>query len=100
MEVIDEIKLVGLIITDDLSWTKNTDSLVRRAFAKVWILRRLKALGALRKSLLLVYYRHVRSILEFGAPAWNGAITTREAAKLEREVLSKIAYRQQTQKSV
>ena len=34
--------------------------------------------------LKLVYFQHVRSILEFGSPAWNGAITDIEKKKLER----------------
>ena len=63
---------------------KNTDSLIKRAYAKIWIIRRLKSLGASRRSLLDTYYKHVRSILEYAAPAWNGAITVSEAGRLER----------------
>ena len=37
-----------------------------------------------RKSLLLIYYRHIRSIVEYAAPAWHKAITHRQADRLER----------------
>ena len=37
LDVIDQIRLVGFVLTDDLSWHKNTDSLVSRAYAKMWI---------------------------------------------------------------
>ena len=72
------------LLTDNLSWHKNTDSLVNRAYMKLWILRRLKALGATKNMLKLVYFQHVRSILEFGSPAWDGAITDMERRKIER----------------
>ena len=84
MDVTDQLRLVGLVITDNLSWRANTDSMIRRAFAKLWILRRLKCLGADSNVLKLVYFRHVRSILEFGVPVWNGSITQLEVKKLER----------------
>ena len=63
---------------------KNTENIVRRAYAKLWMLRRLKRMGADSKILKLVYYRHIRSILEFGVPVWNGALTVNESKQIER----------------
>ena len=63
---------------------KNTDDIIKRAHAKLWILRRLKVMGAKTNTLRLIYFRHVRSILEFGAPAWNGALTVKQAFRIER----------------
>ena len=48
------------------------------------MIRRLKALGASQWNLLDIYYKHIRSILEFGAPAWDGALTKRDSLRLER----------------
>ena len=84
LEVTDKMRLVGLILSDDLTWTANTDSMVKRAYAKLWILRRLKQMGTESNILKLIYFRHVRSILEFGVPVWNGAITKKEVSKIER----------------
>ena len=69
LEVIEQIRLVGLVLSDDLTWHKNTESIVNRAYAKLWILRRLKAMGASQKVLRLVYFQHILSILEFGVLA-------------------------------
>ena len=41
-------------------------------------------MGAETNTLWLIYFRHVRSILEFGAPAWNGALTVKQAFRIER----------------
>ena len=29
LEVVSDIRLLGLVIGDDLSWTKNTDSIIK-----------------------------------------------------------------------
>ena len=94
LEVVDQLRLVGFVISDDLSWKKNTESLVSRAFAKVWIIRRLKAMGASKHVLKLVFFQHIRAILEFGVPAWNGAITDSEVRKLEfvQKVVLRLIY--------
>ena len=41
-------------------------------------------MGAEKSMLRVVYFRHIRSILEFAVPVWNGAITLKEVKKLER----------------
>ena len=41
-------------------------------------------MGAETNIMKLIYYRHVRSILEFGVPVWNGAISQKEVNMLER----------------
>ena len=41
-------------------------------------------MGTESSTLRLVYFRHIRCILEFGVPAWNGAITKKQASKIER----------------
>ena len=84
LDVTEQMRLVGLILTDDLTWQANTDSLVKRAYSKLWLLRRLKQMGAESRVLRLIYFRHIRSILEFGVPAWNGGITMKESLKIER----------------
>ena len=68
----------------DLKWTNNTANLVNRASKRLWILRRLKLLGADQKSLLLVYTKQIRSILELSVPAWQGSVTLTEKNDLER----------------
>ena len=91
LEVVSETKLLGLNITSDLKWKSNTSNIVKRASKRLWVLRRLKVLGADMNSLVEVYVKQVRSLLEFGVPAWQGSITIAE--KLEIERVQKIATR-------
>ena len=41
LEIIEETKLLGVIITADLSWHKNTAMLTKKAYARMEILRKL-----------------------------------------------------------
>ena len=91
MEVIDAIKLVGIMITSDLKWRKNTANLVKKGMGKIWMIRRLKNIGATTEELLEVYKLQVRSTLELAAPVWHSGITGEESDDLER--VQKIAFR-------
>ena len=84
IEVVDQTKLLGLVITNDLKWTANTTYLVKKAYKRFWILRRLKQLGATQASLCEVYTKQIRCILELAVPAWNGSLTCKEKVQIER----------------
>ena len=68
----------------DLKWSSNTEYIVKRANKKLWILRRLKLLGADRDDLLDVFFKQVRSILEFAAPVWHSSLTGEDRLSIER----------------
>ena len=84
IEVVDEIRLLGLIIRSDLKWISNTENMVKKAYKRVWMIRRLKYLGAQGCDLIDVYVKQVRSVLELAVPAWHGAITLIEQQSIER----------------
>ena len=84
LELVESAKLLGVIITSDLKWEENTLYIVKRCYSKVWTLRRLKKLGASSDDLLDVYFKQIRSILEFASPVWNSAITGDDITSLER----------------
>ena len=54
IEVVSEMKLLGLYITSDMKWRTNTTKMVSKASKKLWILRRLRKLGAKPNSLMKV----------------------------------------------
>ena len=84
IELVEESKLLGIIITSDLKWEAHTNYMIRRCNSKLWVIRRLKKLGASKEDLLDIYCKHVRSILEFAAPVWNPALTGEDIINLER----------------
>ena len=84
IDLVEETRLLGLVLRSDLSWSSNTDSIVQRCNRKLWFLRRLKKLGASMEDLLDLYHKHVRSILEYAAPVWHSSLTGEDRLKLER----------------
>ena len=84
IEMGEEVKLIGVIIRSDLSWSSNTDYLVTRANSKLWFLRRLKALGPDQEDLKDIYIKQIRSILEFAVPVWHSSLTGEDRLRIER----------------
>ena len=84
LEVVDEIRLLGLILRSDMKWTSNTKNIVSKANKRLWMLRRLKNLGAKEADLIEVYTKQVRCVLELAAPAWQGSLTQEERNTIER----------------
>ena len=84
LEVVDEVKLLGLVVRSDLSWRSNTENLCKKAYQRLWMLRNLKKFGANTAELLDVYNKQCRSVLELAVPAWTPGLNVTEVKQLER----------------
>ena len=84
IETMEEMKLLGLTLTNDLKWHANTEAMVKKAYSRLWMIRRLKKHGANLIDLKDVFLKQIRSILEFGVPVWNPGLTKVEAMDIER----------------
>ena len=83
LEVVESMKLVGYQISSDLSSRANTKYIVGRAWKRMWVIRRLKALGACEADLLDVLRCQVLSVLQFAVPAWTTMLTKAESKSIE-----------------
>ena len=84
LEIIRETKLLGVYITSDLSWHKNTDMLVKKSYARMTILRKLYAFNIPVKDLVVIYIVYIRSLLEQSCVVWHSSLTEGDSQKLER----------------
>ena len=84
LEVVDTFKLLGVIIRSDLRWCDNTSYLCKKGYSRLWLIRRLKVLGATKSEMLDVYIKQVRSILELAVPVWHPGLTKQDIKNLER----------------
>ena len=84
MEVVENFKLLGVIIRSDMKWYDNTNYICQKGYERLWMLRRLKGLGATEVEMLDVYMKQVRSVLELAVPVWQPALTQQEARQIER----------------
>ena len=83
LEVIYQLKLVGLVLTSDLCWNAHVDYTVGRVNKILWQLTRFRRLGAPREKLITLYILKVRSVLMFGAVSFHSSLTQELSRKLE-----------------
>ena len=84
IEVIDSTKLLGTIISNDLKWDKNTPEIVRKANARMALLRKVAEFGAPVDDLKIIYIMYIRSLLEQSATVWHSRLTEENSNDLER----------------
>ena len=83
LEYVRKSKILGINVTDNLKWSENTKYIVDKAMSRLWILRRMKNLGLDNNVIIDVYFKEIRSVLEFGVPVWNGGLIEEDSDKIE-----------------
>ena len=91
LEVIYELKLVGLVITSDNTWTAHVNYTVARVNHVLWQLTRFRRLGATQDKLVTFYILKIRSILMFGSVCYHSALTKELSHKLELQQKRRLA---------
>jgi hypothetical protein len=84
IDVVEQHKILGQIVRSDLKTISNTEAICKKAFKRMWVLRRLKSLGCPISELLIVLREQIVSICEVGVAWWGPMITKHESNMLER----------------
>ena len=42
IETVEEMKLLGLIVRNDLSWSSNMEEITKKGYQRLWMIKRLK----------------------------------------------------------
>ena len=84
LQVVEKTKLLGVIISNDLKWQENTKEICKKAYKRMWALRRMKVLDVEPLVMLDVYKKEIRAVLELAVPAWNSGLTQKQIAEIER----------------
>ena len=84
LEVQKEMKILGVILQPNLKWAANTAFICKKAYKKIWQIRRMKILGLDSFSILNFYMKEVRVHLELAVPVWHSGLTLKQAADIER----------------
>ena len=90
LDVVEKVKLVGIIITNNLKWEENTNYLCGKARQKLWLLRRMKSLDLSIRQMLDIYCKEIRSILEMCVPVWHPGLTKKQTVNIEH--IQKITF--------
>ena len=84
LEIIEETKLLGCIISSDLKFQKNTSYMVKKAYARMTILQKLYSFSVPVPDMVTIYKLYVRSLVEQNVAVWNSSITAAESEDIER----------------
>ena len=99
LEIVQSTKLLGTIVTQDLTWWENTNYLTRKGYQRLQLLKKLYDFNVPTSDLVLIYTLYVRSILEFNSCVWHFNLTKSQEEDLERvqKVACKIILKDQYQ---
>ena len=84
VEVLSSTKLLGTIISDDLKWDLNTINIVKKANARMELVRKVASFGTSVDDLKTIYFLFIRSLLEQSATVWHSGLTEENSNDLER----------------
>ena len=85
-EKLDQVKvtkLLGVWISEDLSWSKNTQEIVKKCFSRLSLLTKLKYVGVGTEDLLDIYVLFIRSCAEYCCVAFHSSLTQEQSKSLE-----------------
>ena len=91
VNIVSETTLLGVIISDDLKWKKNTNFICLKARRKLWMLKRMMLLDLSKLELFDVYKKEIRSLLEYGAPVWHSSLSRNQKSEIEN--IQKLAFK-------
>ena len=84
IKLVKDMKLLGVIVTNDLKWHKNTKHVVKKAWARIQLLKKVAEFGASTSDKLQIYKTFVRSALEQSCTVWHSSLTKGNERDLER----------------
>ena len=80
----ETVKLLGTIIANDLRWEENTKILIKKANARMCLLRAVSHFNPPSSDLKLIYIQYIRSLLEQSCVVWHASLTSEDPDNIER----------------
>ena len=77
-------KILGVWISDDLSWSRNSAEICKQAYSRLSMITRLKYVGAKTEDLLDIYILYIRSVTEYCSTVFHSRLTDADSDKIER----------------
>ena len=84
LEEVSECKLLGLTLTNDLAWQKNTETIIKKANTRMIILHKLYEFNLPMEELVNMYILFIRSAVEYACVVWHSSLTEEQHNDIER----------------
>ena len=79
IEVVDQMKILGTIVKNDLSWNDYCQNLIKKVNARIQLLRSILSFGASQEEMV-----HLCSVLEQSCVLWHSSLTLENEEDIER----------------
>ena len=84
LQLMKTLKILGVLIQDDLKWGAQVEQMVKKASKKIWLLRRMKRLGVDEVTMSTFWKSEGLCLLSYASPVWSGGITKAQQNNLSR----------------
>ena len=84
VQIVDKMKILGTIITDQISWTENCNLLIKKVNARMQLIRKVWSFGSTPQEMVELWKTFCRSILEQTCVVWDSGLTNKNIEDLER----------------
>ena len=84
IEQVKNIKVLGTILSDDLSWNANCTAIIKKCYSRMQLLRKVASFGTDPLIMKTIYIQIIRVVLEGSCQVWGGSLTTENKNALER----------------
>ena len=98
IEVVNQAKLLGVWLSDDLTWHTHMDEIHKKACKRIFYIVMMRRAGYSKDEMIRAYASIIRSLLEYAAPVWHSSITLEQGRLLEsiQKRVLKIIYPRDT----
>ena len=83
IEQVPVAKLLGVWISEDLSWSRNCKEICIKAYSRLSMITKLKYVGVKIEDLIDTYILFIRSVTEYCSVAFHSSLTLEQSNKLE-----------------
>ena len=84
IQVVNEMKILGTIFNNKLTWNENCANIIKRVNGRMQLLRSILAFGASKTEMVHLWKTFCRPILEQSCVVWHGSLTDENITDLER----------------
>ena len=84
VEIVESMKILGIIVTNKLDWYENTALLVKKVNMRMQLLRAVQSFGSSREEMVHLWKISCLSVLEQSCVVRGSCLTCEEKADLER----------------
>jgi hypothetical protein len=84
VEIVQSFKYLGVVISNNLNWSENTQLITKKASQRLYFLRKLREFNVNKSIMHLFYLCSIQSVIEYGFLCWYGALTCFQRRCIDR----------------